>query len=84
MGQFRVTVVAQGGHGCMRDAGDGETVIGCDRPGCPDCIAREFVRRLKRSGAFVDEAQLEHWPGTSYAVTDDLLTGKRQGSFSPG
>lgn len=81
MGQFRVTVTAVGGHGCMRDLGDGEVVIGCDRPGCPDCLAREFVRRLKRSGATLEEAKLEHWPGTANTVTDDLVTGKRSGSF---
>ncbi len=81
MGQFRVTVTATGGHGCMREKGDGETVIGCDRPGCPDCSAREFVRRLKRMGCNVEEAKLEHWPGTESQVTDDLLTGLRSGSF---
>lgn len=81
MGQFRVTVTAVGGHGCMREIGDGGTVIGCDRSGCPDCIAREYVRRLKRSGATIEVASLEHWPGTESQVTDDLLTGVRSGSF---
>ena len=81
MGQFRVTVDAVGGHGCQREKGDGEFVIGCERPGCPDCIAREFVRRLRRSGATVNVATLEHWPGTESQVTDDLLTGIRSGSF---
>ncbi len=81
MGTFRVTVQATGGHGCMRELGDDATVIGCDRPHCPDCSAREFVRRLKRMGCTMDEATLEHWPGTESQVTDDLLTGKRSGSF---
>lgn len=84
MGTFRVTVQATGNHGCMRDKGAGETVIGCERPGCVDCITREYVRRLKRSGANFDtggEATLQHWPGTESEVIDDLLTGVRAGSF---
>jgi hypothetical protein len=81
MGQFRVTVNAVGGHGCQREKGDGEFVPGCDRPGCPDCIAREMVRRLKRSGATVENATLEHWPETGNTVVDDLVTGLRKGSF---
>lgn len=81
MGNFVVHVEAVGGHGCMRDIKDGEIVLGCDKPHCPDCIAREFVRRLKRTGSQVDVALLTHWPGTSTEVQDDLLTGKRTGSF---
>lgn len=87
MGDFRVTIEALGGHGCERDKGDGETVIGCERQGCPDCMAREFVRRLKRSGTTVKLAQIRHWPadmpGYSEAgeVRDDLLTGVRSGNF---
>lgn len=95
MGDFRVTVEALGGHGCQREIGDGEFVVGCNRPGCPDCIAREFVRRLQRSGAQLHSAKIEHWPAdfisphtgelAGYAkdneVVDDLLTGKRIGAF---
>jgi hypothetical protein len=81
MGDFHVTVKAVGGHGCERDKKDGETVMGCERSGCPDCIAREFVRRLKRSGAVVSEATLTHWPSQPEQVQDDLLTGKRKGAF---
>jgi hypothetical protein len=81
MGQFRITVDAVGGHGCQRELGDGQFVPGCDKVGCPDCIAREMVRRLKRSGAQVDSAILEHWPETESTVTDDLLSGMRSGSF---
>jgi hypothetical protein len=89
MGDFRVTVEAVGGHGCQREMGDGDHVVGCDRPGCPDCMAREFVRRLKRSGAMVNKAQIVHWPadmeGRNYPkdgeVRDDLLTGVRSGQF---
>lgn len=81
MGQFIVTVDATGNHGCMRDVGDGEFVVGCELPHCTDCITREYVRRLKRSGAMVAIAQIVHWPNTESTVTDNLLTGVREGSF---
>lgn len=81
MGTFLVTVEAVGGHGCEREYGDGATVIGCERPGCPDCITREFVRRLKRAGLQMKQATLSHWPGAPEEVRDDLLTGRRTGSF---
>lgn len=81
MGQFRVTVEAIGGHGCQREYGDGEHVVGCERSGCTDCITREYVRRLKRAGASVSVAQIVHWPQEVGQVHDDLLTGERRGSF---
>ncbi len=81
MGMFRVTVEATGGHGCQREKGDGEHVVGCERSGCPDCITREFVRRLRRCGAMVSKAQLVHWPDQVGQVHDDLLTGERRGTF---
>jgi hypothetical protein len=87
MGDFRVVVEAVGGHGCQREKGTGETVIGCDKPGCPDCMAREFVRRLKRSGATMKKAEIQHWPADLPGYTeagqvhDDLLTGERTGEF---
>lgn len=81
MGDFHVVVKGVGSHGCERDKGDGATVLGCDRPGCPDCIAREFVRRLKRSGSMISAATLTHWPDTAEVVEDDLLSGKRKGAF---
>lgn len=81
MGTFLVQVKATGGHGCQREKKDGEAVLGCDLPHCPDCITREFVRRLKRTGAQVSEATLTHWPDTPTQVMDDLLTGIRKGSF---
>jgi hypothetical protein len=81
MGQFRVTVLATGNNGCQRDKGDGQIVIGCERPGCVDCITREFVRRLKRAGCVMERADLIHWPDTTYKVHDDLLAGIRVGEF---
>ena len=82
MGQFRVEVTAVGGHGCQRQVKDGEQLqIFCGSPSCPDCAAREFVRTLKRQGHTMEKAVLFHWPGTETEVQDDLLTGKRKGSF---
>lgn len=81
MGQYKVEVVAVGGHGCQREVKDGGEVYGCRRMDCPDCIAREFVEELKRRGNSVESATLTHWPGQSGQVQDDLLTKKRTGSF---
>jgi hypothetical protein len=81
MGQFKVEVVAVGGHGCQRERKDGDTVYGCQRMDCPDCIAREFVAKLQSRGASVESAKLTHWPGSAAEVQDDLLTRKRKGAF---
>lgn len=81
MGQFVVRVDAVGGHGCQREIGDGETVTGCGQSSCPDCITRQYVGHLKASGTTFTEASLTHWPGQPGEVRDDLLTGKRSGSF---
>jgi hypothetical protein len=82
MGQFRVEVTAVGGHGCQRQVKNGEQLQQfCGSSSCPDCEAREFVRRIKRQGHMLEKAELIHWPGTSTEVRDDLLGGKRSGSF---
>jgi hypothetical protein len=93
MGDYRVTVEAVGGHGCGREAKDGEKVVRCGQPSCPDCKAIEFVAALKSSGNSVTVAKLEHWPVPGAAGTtrtekpgpiDDLITGVRSGSFGNG
>lgn len=94
MGDFRITIEALGGHGCQREIKDGGHVVGCERRDCPDCMARELVRRMKRAGMTLHKAEIVHWPhdfvpphgGTpTYSleqeVRDDLLTGQRHGSF---
>ncbi len=81
MGQFRVEVVAVGGHGCQREKGDGEKVGHCGQTNCPDCMARDFVQKLKDSGCSVESARLIHWPGLEGQVMDDLKEGVRSGSF---
>lgn len=84
MGQFRVTVIAVGNHGCQRDEQRKDPkmdVEGCGQPNCTDCITREYVAKLKASGGSVSEASVHHWPGTHGEVLDNLLTKKRTGSF---
>jgi hypothetical protein len=81
MGTFNVQVTAVGGHGCQREVKGGSEVYGCRNMNCPDCITREYVERLQRTGANVSEAKLTHWPGQPGQVVDDLLTRKREGSF---
>ena len=83
MGDFRVTVEATGGHGCQRERVKNGDILQnyCGSPSCPDCVAREFVRSLKRIGTMIRSAELVHWPGTSTEVKDDLVSGKRTGSF---
>ncbi|SRR6266571_77835 len=89
MGDFRIVIEAMGGHGCQREKGDGDHVIGCEQHGCPDCMVRELVRRMRRGGVTLNKAEIVHWPadmeGHGYSlnheVRDDLLTGLRRGTF---
>lgn len=89
MGDFRVVIEALGGHGCQREKGDGDFVVGCEARDCPDCMVRELVRRMKRGGCTIHKAEIVHWPadmeGRSYdkaqEVRDDLLTGLRSNTF---
>lgn len=81
MGQYRIEIIAVGGHGCERGITDGQTSPGCQRMGCPDCEARRFVRQLQTQGNSVEKAELTHWPGTAGEVRDDLLSGRRTGNF---
>ena len=81
MGDFRIEVNATGGHGCQRELKDGSGVGPCDNPNCPDCIAREFVKKLRDSGTAVKDALLIHWPNSSPTIVDNLLTGLRSGNF---
>lgn len=81
MGQYRIEIVALGGHGCQRELGDGETVKGCGGAFCPDCRAKAFVRSLEEMGQHVVTAELTHWPGEPCEVRDDMLTEVRHGRF---
>ena len=90
MGDFRITIEAVGGHGCGREAKDGQTVVRCRRMDCPDCRTIDFVETLKRGSCSVSSAKLEHWPVPGAGCTrtenpgpvDDLLAGTRKGTFS--
>ncbi len=84
MGQFRVTITAVGNHGCQRDEQRTDPtfkVVGCGSPHCTDCLAREFVAKLRAIGANVEQAHIHHWPGQEGEVLDNLLTQHRTGHF---
>lgn len=92
MGDFRIVINAVGGHGQDRDKKNGETVdFSKDSPNAPEALAKEFVEKLKASGCSIDDATVTHWPldnyggqlknGRSTQIVDDLITGKRTGSF---
>jgi len=93
MGRFAIEVVAIGGHGCERQTDGDREVWGCGLQSCPDCATRQFVRRLKEEQhCNVEVAVITHWPDDNVltlratmktgSVRDDLLTKKRDGSFS--
>lgn len=51
MGAFNINITGVGGHGCERKAKPGEKLHGrCGRFNCPDCIAYDFVQRLRQAG----------------------------------
>ena len=81
MGQFRIEITAVGGHGCQREVKDGGVVYGCRQMDCPDCQARDFVKQLKTRGCSVEAATLTHWPSLPSEIKDDLVSGRRTGSF---
>jgi hypothetical protein len=81
MGQFKIEIVAVGGHGCQREVKDGGQVFGCGYNRCPDCTVRELVAKLLRDGNQVESATITHWPGQESQVVDNLLTKHRKGSF---
>lgn len=81
MGDYRIEINATGGHGCQRELGNKALVAGCGQPSCPDCLAREFVQRLKDQGSSLKDALLIHWPNSTGTVLDNLITKERSGSF---
>lgn len=51
MGAFNINITGVGGHGCERKAKAGEKLYGrCGRFTCPDCMAYDFVQRMKQAG----------------------------------
>jgi len=82
MGDFRIEVNGVGAHGCQREVKSGEVKKeDCGNAGCPDCLARAFVKKLKDGGNSIQSATLMHWPQNGPQIVDDLQTGKRTGSF---
>lgn len=79
MGNYRIVINAVGGHGQDRDKGNGETVDFGDNS--PEAIVRRCVEELQATGNSVTEATVHHWPGTNAEVVDNLLSGRRIGSF---
>lgn len=84
MGDYRLRVFAVGGHGCDREALEGESIAYKPDCTCPDCLFKQFVEKLKTSGNSVSLAQETHWPGTDQEIVDDVLNSRRlRGQFKP-
>ena len=91
MGDFRIIINGIGGHGQDRDKKDGEVVNFQEDANSPDALAENFVKDLQAKGINVENASIVHWPldnyggqlenGRSSQIVDNLLTGKRTGSF---
>lgn len=84
MGQFKIEIIAVGGHGCDRAAKPGDLLKRHSAPENhdPDCLAMELVEKLQQAGYDVKEAKLVHWPGTEDRVIDDLKARTRSdGNF---
>lgn len=79
MGNYRIVINAVGNHGQDREKGNGETVDFGENS--PEAILKRAVEEIKARGESVTEATIHHWPGSGYDVVDNLLTGKRTGSF---
>ena len=88
MGDFSLSIKAVGGHGCDREAKQGESITYRTDPAhvayCPDCKIRQFVESIKgmlpEYGDY--HATLTHWPGEPSEVVDDVLKGVRvKGAF---
>lgn len=79
MGQFKVEIIANGGHGCDRRAKPGEKLYArCVRLDCPDCLANDFAQMLRQKGNALVVATFTQWPGTEHEVVDDLITNTRK------
>ena len=66
MGAFNINITGVGGHGCERKAKAGEKLYGrCGRFTCPDCMAYDFVQRMKQAGMVRegDTAYGQEWNG---------------------
>jgi len=92
MGDFRIVIEAVGGHGQDRDKKTGD-VVDFTKGGehTPEFLALKFIELMKEAGMAPEKAYIVHWPIDNYGgqlknnrssqIVDDLLTGKRNGSF---
>jgi hypothetical protein len=92
MGDFRIVIDCVGGHGQDRDQKDGQ-IVDFSKGGetSPEAIALKAVELFKAAGMSPDKAYIIHWPIDNYGgqlennrssqIVDNLLTGKRTGSF---
>lgn len=79
MGQYKIEMVLNGGHGCERRAKVGEKLYSrCSRLDCPDCLAYDFLQNLRQKGSVPVMATFTHWPGTENETIDDLMTNTRK------
>lgn len=92
MGDFRIVIEAVGGHGQDRDKKTGDIVdFSIGGQNCPEALALKFIETMKEQGMTPNQAYIIHWPLDNYGgqlknnrnsqIVDDLLTGKRNGSF---
>lgn len=78
MGDFRMTIEAAGGHGCDRQAKQGDDIRGCGQESCPDCMFARFVSEMQRAGMRPYTATFHHWPpgitpGSSYDEVHEVI-----------
>lgn len=92
MGDFRIVIEAVGSHGQDRDKKTGDVVdFQTGGQNCPEALALKFIEAMKEAGMAPNQAYIVHWPIDNYGgqlknnrssqIVDDLLTGKRNGSF---
>lgn len=82
MGNYRVIINAVGGHGQDRSKGHDQVVdFEAGGENSPEAIIARAVAELQATGNTVSEATIHHWPGTPSEVVDNLVTGRRLGSF---
>lgn len=94
MGDFRIVIDTVGGHGQDREKKNGEIVdFGSDQLNSPEAYFKKCIEDAIAKGIISSDttAKVIHWPLDNYGgpekngrtayIADDLLTGKRTGSF---
>lgn len=93
MGDFRIVIDTIGGHGQDRDKKDGEIVDFGSTENSPEAFFKKAIEDAIAKGIISSDttAHVIHWPldnyegqlknGRSVQIVDNLMTGKRTGSF---